>query len=88
LLLTTPEKKLLIFSFSFSSSIQLIILELDQSLRTNVEQVINTGKRLYSTDNKDSSGVESAGMYQGKCRKRKRGRPLPFIVLSLQYDLL
>jgi hypothetical protein len=79
----------LFFFFSFS---QYIIIELDQNLRANVEQVINTGKRLYSTDNKDSSGVESAGMYQGNAergkRKRKRGRPLPFIVLSLHYDLL
>jgi len=43
-------------------SFQRIITELDQNLRTPVEQVINTGKRLYTTDNKDSSGVESAGM--------------------------
>ncbi|CAM4900839.1 unnamed protein product [Rotaria socialis] len=40
---------------------QRIITELDQNLRPHVEQVINTGKRLYSSDNnKDSSGVESA----------------------------
>jgi hypothetical protein len=41
---------------------QHIITELDQNLRPHVEQVITTGKRLYTTDNKDSSGVESAGM--------------------------
>ncbi|CAF1605861.1 unnamed protein product, partial [Adineta ricciae] len=40
---------------------QRIVAELDQNLRPHVEQVISTGKRLYSTDSsRDSSGVESA----------------------------
>ncbi len=38
-----------------------IIYELNQ-LRFQVEQAIQKGKRLYTPDNKDSSGVESAGM--------------------------
>ena len=38
-----------------------IILELNQNLRIQVEQAIYDGKRLYTPDNKDSSGVESAG---------------------------
>jgi hypothetical protein len=41
---------------------QRIIFELNQNLRIPVEQAINTGKRLYSPDSKDSSGMESAGM--------------------------
>ena len=45
------------------SSFQRIITELDQNLRSNVEQILQTGKRLYSTD---SSGIESAGMYISK----------------------
>jgi hypothetical protein len=45
-------------SFSF----QHILFELNQNLRLPVEQAINTGKRLYTLDNKDSSGMESAGM--------------------------
>ncbi|UJR26819.1 hypothetical protein I4U23_008132 [Adineta vaga] len=40
---------------------QHIVTELEQNLRPYVEQVISTGKRLYTTDSsKDSSGVESA----------------------------
>jgi hypothetical protein len=42
-------------------SLQRIIFELNQNLRIPVEQAINIGKRLYSPD-KDSSGMESAGM--------------------------
>ncbi|CAF4565132.1 unnamed protein product [Rotaria sp. Silwood1] len=39
---------------------QHIITELDENLRPHVEQILNTGKRLYTSDNKDSSGMESA----------------------------
>ncbi|CAF3869665.1 unnamed protein product [Rotaria sp. Silwood2] len=39
---------------------QRIITELDQNLRPHVEQILNTGKRLYTSDGKDSSGIESA----------------------------
>lgn len=90
--------------FSFPSKyfhflFQRLISELDQKLRTNVEQQINTGKRLYTIENKDSSsGVESAGkMKQNRSARarerewvgeRERGRSLPFIVLSLRCDLL
>src|SRR5690349_4969261 len=48
-----------------SLSFQRLINELDQKLRANIEQVINTGKRLYTIDNKDnSSSVESAGKFE------------------------
>ncbi|CAF3067164.1 unnamed protein product [Rotaria sp. Silwood2] len=40
---------------------QRIICELNQNLRTQVEEAINSGKRLYTPDNKDS--IESTGMY-------------------------
>ncbi len=70
------------FFFSFS---QYIIIELDQNLRANVEQVINTGKRLYSTDNKDSSGVESAGMYQGNAEREKEREREVVLYPSLFY---
>jgi hypothetical protein len=48
-------------TLSSFSSFQRLITELDQNLRPHVEQAITTGKRLYGADNKDSSGVESAG---------------------------
>ncbi|CAF3539712.1 unnamed protein product [Rotaria sordida] len=44
---------------------QRIITELDQNLRPHVEQMLNTGKRLYTSDNKDSSGIESADDTRG-----------------------
>ncbi|CAF1072993.1 unnamed protein product [Rotaria sordida] len=38
---------------------QRIISELNQNLRTQVEEAINSGKRLYTSNNKDSHNVES-----------------------------
>ena len=55
----TPTIVLEISGFFF----QRIILELNQTLRLPVEQAIHTGKRLYTPDQKDNSGLESAGMY-------------------------
>ena len=56
LLLT--KKNLGIFFLCF----QRIITQLDQNLRPLIENVIKTGKHLYTSDNKDSGSVESTGM--------------------------
>lgn len=42
-------------------SLQRIIKDLDQNLHEPVEQAIQAGKRLYSSDSKDGSGIESNG---------------------------
>ena len=56
LLLTKKNLGILFLCF------QRIITQLDQNLRPLIENVIKTGKHLYTSDNKDSGGVESTGM--------------------------
>lgn len=56
-----------------------------------VEQALHTGKRLYEPDNKDSSGMESAGRSIKRKRtrekKEERGRSLLLYHLLLELTI-
>ena len=69
---------------------QRLINELDRNLRLPVEQTITNGKRFYSTDNRDSSGMESAGKNANerkKTRKRKEKKQNRTEVVSFTFHV-